>query len=234
MADYWIKLYLAILDDPKMAVLPDRLWRRVIELFLMAGKMGKDGLLPETNQIAWMLRMSTDDLSLDMQQIASTGIIERTVNGWIVAKFAKRQAASTVNERIKAFREKQHREQYNSEPVTELKREVTQINRLTENRLTEPDAETENPPRPEVFGVYEREIGALTGMIAQELISAETEYPPGWIEQAIHEAATNNKRSWKYAQAILKRWKVEGFQSNNKTKQGVEGIHFDNVRHGDG
>jgi len=27
MADYWIKLYHEIIDDPKMATMPDRLWR---------------------------------------------------------------------------------------------------------------------------------------------------------------------------------------------------------------
>jgi hypothetical protein len=29
----WIKLYLEILDDPKMGKLPDWCWRRAIELF---------------------------------------------------------------------------------------------------------------------------------------------------------------------------------------------------------
>ena len=59
MPDYWIKLYHEILDDPKMATLPDRLWRKVIEIFLIAGKLSPDksGQLPETNQIAWLLRM---------------------------------------------------------------------------------------------------------------------------------------------------------------------------------
>lgn len=31
MANYWIKLYHEILDDPLMATMPDRLWRRTIE-----------------------------------------------------------------------------------------------------------------------------------------------------------------------------------------------------------
>ena len=37
---YWIKLYHEVLDDPKMARLPDRLYRRCIEVFLLAGKSG--------------------------------------------------------------------------------------------------------------------------------------------------------------------------------------------------
>jgi hypothetical protein len=131
MADYWIKLYIEILDDSKMAVLPDRLWRRVIELFLMAGRFHQDGNLPDTRQLAWILRMSSDDLEGDLQQIASTGIIEKVVNGWFIPKFAKRQAASTSTERVNQFRKREQQKQYADE--TDLKRNVTQINRLTES-----------------------------------------------------------------------------------------------------
>jgi hypothetical protein len=45
-ARFWIKLYLEILDDPKMGRLPDHLWRRAVELFLLAGRAGNDGALP--------------------------------------------------------------------------------------------------------------------------------------------------------------------------------------------
>ena len=38
-AKFWIKLYHEILDDPKMGRMPDRLWRRTIELFLLAGEL---------------------------------------------------------------------------------------------------------------------------------------------------------------------------------------------------
>lgn len=139
MADkYWIKLYLAILEDPKMATLPDRLWRRVVELFLLAGQFHGDGHLPETKQLAWVLRMHTDDLDGDLKHIEMTGIIQKTTDGWFVSKFATRQGASTGSDRIKQFRERKHQQQYNG-VVTNVKRNVTQINRLTDNRLTESD-----------------------------------------------------------------------------------------------
>lgn len=69
------------------------------------------------------------------------------------------------------------------------------------------DADT---PRPGIFTVYENAIGTLTPIISEELQLAEKEYPPGWIEDALTECARMNKRSWKYAMAILKRWKQEG------------------------
>lgn len=69
---------------------------------------------------------------------------------------------------------------------------------------------------PNLFAVYEREIGLMTPAIADELKDAEVEYPPGWPEAAMKEAARQNKRSWAYARAILDRWKVDGFQSKRK------------------
>jgi len=136
-ASYWIKLYLEILDDSKMAILPDRLWRRVIELFLAAGRYGSQGHLPETQQLAWLFRMNTDDLELDLKQIATTGIIQRNDNGWIVTKFAERQAPVSDAERQRQHRDRMQKHQYYDD-VTNSSRNVMEINRLTDT-----DTETE-------------------------------------------------------------------------------------------
>jgi hypothetical protein len=136
-ANYWIKLYIEILNDSKMAVLPDRLWRRTVELFAAAGHYNDKGNLPDTQQLAWLFRMNTDDLELDLKQIATTGIIQRTTTGWLVTKFEERQAPVSGNERVKQFRQRQQKQQYYGD-VTELKRDVTQI----QNR-TDTDTDTE-------------------------------------------------------------------------------------------
>ena len=64
--------------------------------------------------------------------------------------------------------------------------------------------------RPNVFKLYEENIGPLTPLIADALKDAENTYSPEWIGEAIELAVKNNKRSWRYAEAILKRWKEEG------------------------
>jgi DNA replication protein len=68
------------------------------------------------------------------------------------------------------------------------------------------------PPveRPNVFRLYEENIGPLTPLIADTLKDAEGTYPEDWIADAIGLAVENNKRNWKYIEAILKRWKEEG------------------------
>jgi DNA replication protein len=64
--------------------------------------------------------------------------------------------------------------------------------------------------RPNVFKVYEENIGPLTPLIADALKDAEEIYRNEWFEEAITIAVKNNKRNWKYVEAILKRWKEEG------------------------
>ncbi len=67
--------------------------------------------------------------------------------------------------------------------------------------------------RPNIFALYEQNIGPLTPMIADELGAAERDYPAEWIEDAIKLAVERNKRSWRYAAGILKRWQAEGKDS---------------------
>jgi DnaD/phage-associated family protein len=68
------------------------------------------------------------------------------------------------------------------------------------------------PPldRPNIFKLYEENIGPLTPLIADALKDAEEMYPDEWIAETIELAVKNNKRYWKYCEAILKRWKEEG------------------------
>jgi DNA replication protein len=68
------------------------------------------------------------------------------------------------------------------------------------------------PPveRPNIYKLYEQNIGPLTPLIADALKEAEAEYPPEWLEEAMNEAVQRNKRSWKYVDAILRGWKEEG------------------------
>jgi DnaD/phage-associated family protein len=69
--------------------------------------------------------------------------------------------------------------------------------------------------RPNIFVLYEQNIGLLTPMIANQLEDAADHYPAEWIEAAFSEAVQRNKRNWKYINAILRRWETEGRQAWN-------------------
>ena len=64
--------------------------------------------------------------------------------------------------------------------------------------------------RTNIFRLYEENIGPLTPLIADALKDAEETYSAEWVAETIDLAVKNNKRSWRYCEAILKRWKEEG------------------------
>ncbi|MEK7215883.1 MAG: DnaD domain protein [Chloroflexota bacterium] len=72
------------------------------------------------------------------------------------------------------------------------------------------DQEPAPLPQQDVFSLYEANIGLLTPIIAERLQEAEQEYPAGWVAEAFQIAAVANQRRWRYVEAILQRWKVEG------------------------
>ncbi len=72
--------------------------------------------------------------------------------------------------------------------------------------------------RPTVFRLYEQNIGPLTPLVADRLIKAVELYPIDWIESAIAEAVSYNRRSWRYIARILDNWATEGLPSSNGSR----------------
>jgi DnaD/phage-associated family protein len=76
--------------------------------------------------------------------------------------------------------------------------------------------------KPNVFKIYEENIGPLTPMIAETLEDASNNFPINWINEAIQIAVENNVRRWKYIQAILDRWQEEGKDARRDQKSTQE------------
>ncbi len=68
--------------------------------------------------------------------------------------------------------------------------------------------------RPNIFALYEDNIGLLTPMMADELRDAAATYPERWIERAIWLAVANNVRKWSYVRRVLERWAREGLEGD--------------------
>jgi DNA replication protein len=75
--------------------------------------------------------------------------------------------------------------------------------------------------RPSIYALYEQNVGLLTPILAERLQDAEGRYPVAWIEAAIEEAVSNNKRSWRYIERILERWAAEG-KDSGKDRGSIE------------
>ena len=103
----WIKLYCEILEDPKMGKMSEWLFCRCIKLFLIAGREGKDGMLPPVEDIAWGLRLDEDKTAQSLRDLAEVGVTHQTDDGsWWITNFSKRQALSGSAERTRKYRER--------------------------------------------------------------------------------------------------------------------------------
>ena len=70
----------------------------------------------------------------------------------------------------------------------------------------------EDPPgeKPNIFALYENNVGTLSPLLAEQLKEAEDAYPWRWINEAFQIAVAENKRNWRYIAGILRRWAAEG------------------------
>ena len=146
MANSWMKLYHETLNDPKMGTMSDHLYRRTIELFLLAGQEDRNGLLPSLPQIAWALRTTTKDVTSVLHELTEIGIISETPEGYNVTHFVERQNSNLSGaERVAKLREKRS-ESYNcnADNVTPVTQDVTEMKRSESYNCTEnvtPDKE---------------------------------------------------------------------------------------------
>lgn len=71
------------------------------------------------------------------------------------------------------------------------------------------------------FKMYEDMCpGGLTGYISDKLKDAIKEFSDEWVIDAIEVAIENNKRNWRYCDAILRRWQRDG-KDDGRTKKEV-------------
>lgn len=207
-----------------MGLLPDRLFRRTIELFLLAGDRNAAGSLPDIEQIAWRLRVNQDQLDNEMTELERVGILAHNDSGWIVAKFSERQSPVDGATRIKQYRERQQKQQYYDSVTTGVTNSVTSryVDTDTDTEENRYRGDTEKSQNlvvsPSCFAEYEQNIGALTPAIAGQLDTMIEDYTDAWVCDAITRATQAEKRSLSYVVGILRNWKRDG-RTNGKVGQ---------------
>lgn len=118
MPGYWIKLWVELIDDPKMGSLPHWVWRRFVEFLLAAKEYDHDGLLQPVPQLAWRLRMPEKECEEALRALSAIGVVAETPDGWMVVNFAKRQARVPDVERQRQHRKQETKKLFSHEPVT--------------------------------------------------------------------------------------------------------------------
>jgi DnaD/phage-associated family protein len=91
--------------------------------------------------------------------------------------------------------------------------------------------------RPNIFRLYEENIGPLTPLMADILRQAETDYPVEWLEDAVRLAVERNARNWRYVDTVLKSWKEKGKDEQDRRdskedrRRYIEGEFADYIEH---
>lgn len=225
----WIKAYTEILDDPKMGRMSDHLWRRTLEVFLLAGRQAEGGRLPALDEMAWTLHAEPEALAQDLAQIEAAGIVRKDGSAYTVANFAKRQKAMTDIERQNKSRG--------------VKAKVTNDNEIRHDYVTSCD---KNVTEEEVEEEVEEELRTDRDIqkIAQKLSDSKFKFNPNsgtimqmWADdfqdpviiRAIDEALAHGANSITYVDKILINWKANGVPPTReeqlaaaKAKKGIQ------------
>lgn len=132
----WLKLWGDILTDPKMGMMSDRLWRRTIELFLLASRQVPvdDGSLPTVNEIAWTLRTDPEQLETEMIELMRVGVLSSVDGRWQVRNYDKWQAPMSDAERMRYYRRRQ-----------KVMEELEEGDTATVTNVTKPNESVTNP-----------------------------------------------------------------------------------------
>ena len=86
------------------------------------------------------------------------------------------------------------------------------------------------PEHPNIFALYEDNIGLITPVMADKLKEAEQSYPWTWIQEAFELAVARNVRKWRYIESILERWATEGRGEHGKPGRYPEKISLKEYR----
>lgn len=189
-SNYWIKMWIEMLDDPKMGRLPDNLWRRFVECCLLAGELHMDGRLPPIHDIAWRLRVDEEALRSEFDQMARIGLVDYVNKPldehWIVSKFEKRQEKMTSAERGKRFRQKQKKQAYYEPDLLER----TETERFV--RRSDTDTDKDLIKKRENFA---KKFHELSGLFS-ELTPQDEEIILSWVENEVMEEDIKNAISY--------------------------------------
>jgi DnaD/phage-associated family protein len=155
--------------------------------FVTLGELQADRTLTRS------LGQDGDSASQSIEQGMAKAVRRGTIAVASVEESGARQQLFTLNTEV------------NRTTLEKIAEGATQVSPLP---VSEPWVEPEDTPN--IFALYEQNVGMLSPMIADELREAEELYPVEWISEAMREAVGLNKRSWRYISRILERWEHEG------------------------
>lgn len=105
MTKPWLRLYVELLDDPKIQQMSAKNFKILINLWCVSQKF--DGLIPSIKDVGFGLRVTEKKAAAIMNTFLEAGLFERKNNGFTPHGWEQRQYQSdSSTERVKRFRER--------------------------------------------------------------------------------------------------------------------------------
>ncbi len=167
--------------------------------------------------IAEQCHISVGKVSIVRRWLEKNGYIEKAVEpnsgrvGWQIVPFW-----DSLHEQTQQNNSPHEQNVHSVNGIVHHMNENVHSVNLSNTTIRQTAEDNNNNSDGDVFRAYENEIGLLTPVISDSIGRWIDEVNPQWIIDAIGIASRNNKRNWKYAEAILKRWQVDGKQSFQK------------------
>jgi len=101
----WFRVYVDLVDDPKVQRLDSSLFKALINLWCLAS--ANDGVLPPIDEIAFKLRIKPEKAQRVLSELRAAGLIDDDERGVCPHNWDKRQFTSDESTlRVKRFRER--------------------------------------------------------------------------------------------------------------------------------
>ena len=101
----WWRAYNEAINDPKLQLISDALFRAWFNLMCIAS--ANDGNLPALKDLAFMLRLAPSRVALMLAQLHAAGLLDKTETGFVPHNWKGRQYKSDAStERVRRFRKR--------------------------------------------------------------------------------------------------------------------------------
>ena len=128
MAGLWMKLYYNTLENPAIGKLSDHLYRRFMELYMIAGRESENGVLPCAEHLAWSLRASVKDIEATLSVLTEQGLLEINDGRYCFPDFQEQQETNlTSAERAQRYRNKRVTDAMYSDVTDATQDDVTSV-----------------------------------------------------------------------------------------------------------
>lgn len=142
---FFIKLYMEILDDPKIYQLRPTLRWRFVECLLLAGEQRDGGYLPDAKSIAWRLRDDPEKVETDLSELGEAGLLDLVDGDWHIRQFAKRQARQ-YSDNPEAVRKREYRARKKELAEKKRKEKIVDIDKDMSHGTSPRDMSQKNVP----------------------------------------------------------------------------------------